>query len=191
MDPQHASAKIYVDGDLTVDPARFIDVFHGWIKESSLDELLIDVADYRHVPAGPGVLLIAHEADYSMDNAGGRWGLLYNRKAPLDGTAADCFRQALSSAAMACCLLEDELAGEGPLRFSRHQFDLSINDRALAPNTPETYAAVKPVLEGLLSEMLGHDDFTLSHQSDPRRLFGVAVKVAKPYDLPSLSEAAE
>ena len=54
MDLQHVNVKIYVDGDLAVDPARFIEIFHGWIKEEAFDELLIDVADYRHVPDGPG-----------------------------------------------------------------------------------------------------------------------------------------
>ena len=58
MELQHINVKIYVEGDLPVDPAEFITVFHQWVKDKVLDELLIDVADYRHVPAGPGVLLV-------------------------------------------------------------------------------------------------------------------------------------
>ncbi len=183
MDLQHVNVKIYVDGDLAVDPARFIEIFHGWIKEEAFDELLIDVADYRHVPDGPGVLLIAHEADYAMDNNAGRWGLLYNRKAPVDGSNEERICQAIRSAAAACRRLEEELAAEGPLRFSRQEFDVSINDRALAPNTPETFAAVQPELEAALRQVLGPGDFSLTPESDPRRLFGVSVKTAKPFDL--------
>ena len=182
MQLQHVNIKIYVDGDMTVDPERFIEVFHRWIAQSSLDELLIDVADYRHVPRGPGVVLIGHEADYSMENIGGRFGLRYNRKAALEGTNQDRFSQALRSAANACRMLEADFE----LKFSRQQFELFINDRALAPNTPETFAAVKPELDSFLKQVLGHDAMSLEHQSDPRRLFGVEVTVDRPFDLAAL-----
>ncbi|MEE9296994.1 MAG: hypothetical protein V3W34_18780 [Phycisphaerae bacterium] len=183
MDLQHVNVKIYVDGDLEVDPARFIEVFHQWISEQVLDELLIDVADYRHVPSGPGVMLVALEADYSMDNADDRYGMRYNRKAPLEGSNADRFGQALRSAANACRLLEDHFADEGSLKFSRQKLELFINDRALAPNTPETYAACKPELEAFFKKAFGHGEFSMEHRSDPRRRFGVTVKVARPFEL--------
>ena len=188
MELQHVNVKIYVDGDLAIDPAKFIDVFHEWIREHTLDELLIDVADYRHVPAGPGVMLIGHEADYSMDNAGDRWGLRYNRKAAVDGSNDDRLRQALRSAARACQLLEAHFNGPEPLRFSRRAFELFINDRALAPNTPETLAACRPILESFLASALGHDDFSLDPRTDARSLFGVAVTVARPFDLTAILE---
>ncbi len=190
MEFQHVNVKIYVDGDLNVDAARFIEVFHHWVAERLFDELLIDVADYRHVPAGPGVVLIGHEADYSMDNSNNRYGLRYNRKAPLDGSNEHRFVQALRSAANACQLLETQLEKDGPLKFSRQEFELFINDRAMAPNTPLTYAICKPELEAFLKNVLGHNEFTLEHYSDPRRLFGVNVKLAKPFDLGALLEAA-
>lgn len=182
MELQHVNIKIYVDGDMTIDPERFIEVFHEWIAQSSLNELLIDVADYRHVPRGPGVVLIGHDADYSMDSTGSRYGLKYNRKSRLDGTNQDRFSQALRAAANACQMLESELE----LKFSRQHFELSINDRALAPNTPETYTAVKPELESFLKQVLGHDAVSLQHQSDPRRLFGAEVTVDRPFDLAAL-----
>lgn len=188
MELQHVNVKIYVDGDLAIDPAEFIDVFHEWIREHTLDELLIDVADYRHVPAGPGVMLIGHEADYSMDNAGDRWGLRYNRKAAVDGSNDDRLRQALRSAASACQLLEEHFNGPESLRFSRREFELFINDRALAPNTPETLAACRPVLESFLASALGHDDFNLEPRTAPRSLFGVAVTAARPFDLTAILE---
>ena len=183
MELQHVNVKIYVEGELKVDPSRFIDIFHEWIKTGTLEELLIDVADYRHVPAGPGVLLIGHEADYSMDNTDNRYGLRYNRKALLDGSNEDRFRQALRSALQACQLLETQFADDGRLKFSRQEFEFFINDRALAPNTRETFAACRTELESFLKNVLGHSDFVLAHHSDPRALFGVSIKVAKPFDL--------
>ena len=94
MELQHVNIKIFVDGDLQVDLQRIIEVFHRWTAEQSMDEMLIDVADYRHVPAGPGVVLVGHEADYGLDNAGNRQGLLYNRKASIEGSNADRLGQA-------------------------------------------------------------------------------------------------
>jgi len=145
------------------------------------------VVDYRHVPAGPGVLLVGLEADYGMDHADNRWGLRYNRKAALAGSNEDRFRQALGAAAQACRLLEERFAADGPLKFNGREIELSINDRALAPNTGETYAAAKPELEAFLKSTLGHDAFELSHRSDPRRCFGVTIKISKPFDLKSIS----
>ena len=191
MELQHVNVKVYVDGELPVDPARFIDIFHQWTREQTMDELLIDVADYRHVPAGPGVMLIGHEADYSMDNADNRWGLLYNRKAPTDGSNHDRFRQALTAALKACHLLETGLASEGPLAFSRSEFDIYINDRALAPNTPETFSACKPEVESFLADALGHREFDLTHRSDPRARFGIRVVVAKPFDSATLLDTLQ
>ena len=182
MELQHVNIKVFVDGDLGVAPERFIEVFHEWVREQTMDELLVDVADYRHVPAGPGVMLIALEADYSMDQSGDRWGLRYNRKAAIDGTNHERFRQALSSALNACRLLETHFAADGPLRFSRDEFELFINDRALAPNTPETYESCKPEIETFVLDVFGHSAFTLTHHSDPRSRFGVNIKLAKPFD---------
>ncbi len=183
MELQHVNVKIYVEGDLPVDPADFIPVFHQWVKDKVMDELLIDVADYRHVPAGPGVLLVGLEADYDMDNTDNRWGLRYSRKAPLEGTNEDRFRQAFRSAAHACGMLEKQFAGDSPLKFSRREFELFVNDRALAPNTPETFEACKPELESFLQNLLGHDEFDLVHRDDPRRLFGVTISSAQPFEL--------
>ncbi|MCS7047943.1 MAG: hypothetical protein NZ483_01440, partial [Verrucomicrobiae bacterium] len=59
----------------------FIPVFHGWIQRQALPgHLLIDVHDYSHVYQGPGILLVAHEANISIDQSEGRPGLLYLRK---------------------------------------------------------------------------------------------------------------
>ena len=186
MEFQHVNVKIPVEGELA--PALIardglINVFHQWVREEALDELLIDVADYRHVPAGPGVMLIGHEADYSLDNTGGRYGLRYNRKATLTGSNGDRFDQALRSAASACQLLETHFATDGPLSFSRSEFELFINDRAMAPNTPETWAACEPELSAFVERALGHGDFSMNHHSEPRARFGVTIMAARPFDL--------
>ena len=187
MELQHIGAKIFVEGELSIDLARFIDVFHAWVREQSMAELLVDVADYRHVSSGPGVMLIGHQADYNMDHAGGLFGLRYIRKAALDGDNNSRFRQALASAAHACVRLEEQFASDGPLTFSRNRFELVVNDRALAPNTVETYAACEPELKSSLQSIFGSDAFQIDHHTDPRARFGVTVTTDQPFDLAALA----
>jgi len=186
MELQHVNIKIFVDGDLPATPDTFINIFHNWTAEQSCDELLIDVADYRHVPAGPGVVLVGLEADYAMDNAESRWGLLYNRKAATDGSNSDRFSQAFHAAAAACQRLEAAMPG---LSFSRQEFQLLINDRALAPNVPETWEACREEIETFVKSQLGHGDATITVEPDPRRRFGVTIKTDVPFELPQSANA--
>jgi hypothetical protein len=61
----------------------FIPLFHGWIQRQALPgHMLLDVHDYSHVHHGPGILLVSHEANISIDEAEGRRGLVYIRKQP-------------------------------------------------------------------------------------------------------------
>jgi hypothetical protein len=47
-----------------VPEGALIPIYHHWIQNHSIpDHLLIDVADYEHVPEGPGTVLVAHEAN--------------------------------------------------------------------------------------------------------------------------------
>ena len=183
MELQHVNVKIYFDGDPQVDSEQFIETFHRWVAEQTTDELLIDVADYRHVPASPGVVLVGHEADYAIDNSGNRRGLLYNRKAPYEGRNMDRLRQAFSAAAKACESLEAEFSDEVGLKFNRQEFEIVINDRAMAPNSKSTLAACRPDIESFLKSTLGLDNFHLErHRDDPRCRFGVVVRADQPFD---------
>ena len=73
MDVQQLSAKVYAAPGHSVAQDEYIPLFHSWIRDKRIatDKLLIDVADYKHVHHGPGIMLIAHEAHWAMDEAGG------------------------------------------------------------------------------------------------------------------------
>lgn len=187
MELQHFVAKIHVDGPLGIDPAKVVDVFHGWVAAQSVSGvLLVDVAELLHVPAGPGVIAVGYEADFALDHSDGIWGALYRRKTTLPGSNSDRIVEALESAAQLCVRLQD--AFPGTLKFSGTDFELIVNDRGLAPNTPETYAAVLPEIHSALKTVLGHSDFKLTrHDHEPRRRFGVTVQSAQPVDLAALA----
>src|SRR5688500_19897062 len=108
MNVQHLNVKFYLENLETVNLADYAAVFNTWIQQQRLDELLIDVADYLHVHNGPGIMLIGHEADYSLDNRAGRLGLLYNRKAQLDGTTQEKLTQSVRATLIAAQILEKE-----------------------------------------------------------------------------------
>jgi hypothetical protein len=178
---QHLNVKLYLEDAQQVDLAALVPVFHRWIQEQNCEELLIDVADYRHVFAGPGVVLVGYQADYSLDNCGGRLGIRYNRKAILQGTNQDRFRQALRAALAACKRLEVDQVLAGRIRFNRQDIELSVNDRLLAPNTPETYETLKPELQSFFQKLFGGNAHSMTHNSDPRRLFSVEVRSLQPF----------
>jgi hypothetical protein len=171
----HASKlqlKLFADPAHPVALEAFIPVFHRWIKDHVLPELSIDVANYAHVPKGPGVVLIGHDCDYFIDEAGGRLGLLHNRKrgaiAP-EGRLEDLFRRTLHAAAL---LQKDPTLSGAGLRFSPGELLFRINDRLAAPATDETFAAVRPELEAL-ARRLFDAPFELTRLGDARSLFTV------------------
>jgi hypothetical protein len=189
MELQHLIIKIPVDGALVLDPAKIVDVFHQWVARQLVPGvLLIDVAELLHVPNGPGVIAVGHEADFALDHTGGTWGVLYRRKTVLPGSNRDRIAEAIGSAAQTAGRLQEAFPGE--LKLSRTQFELIVNDRAIAPNTPGTYAIALPEIEAGVRTVLGHGDFTMAHhESDRRQRFGVTIKSAQPFDLAILAGA--
>ena len=166
---QHVNVKIAAADAGGFDLTRVIPVFHRWIQEGVLtDELAIDVADYRHVPDGPGVILVAHEAIYGMDLGDGALGLLYDRRAVVEGTPQERLLQAARAALQACRLLEEEPDLEGTLRFDGGRLQVSVNDRAIAPNTDETDRALRPEVERLLEALWGAGDHAIERLGEPR-----------------------
>jgi len=181
MEFQHLIVKIPVEGRLGIDPAAVVDVFHKWVAAQSVPGvLLVDVAELLHVPKGPGVIAVGHEADYALDHSEGVWGLLYRRKTTLPGTNAERLAGAFEAALQAAVWLEN--AFPGALRFSRTEFELIINDRGIAPNIPATYAAAVPEMELFIRKLFGNSSFQfVRHDGDPRGRFGITAKGEKPF----------
>jgi hypothetical protein len=166
--------KIFAEPKAHAAPEAFIPVLHRWIKEHVLAELMIDVANYAHVPKGPGVVLIGHTGDYFIDESEGRLGLLYSRKRGrpnADSPVEDLFRRTLHAAS----LLEKDPAfatAETKLRFSPNELLFRINDRLTAPANDATFAAVKPELEAVARKLFD-GPFELTRVGDAKSLFGV------------------
>lgn len=181
MEIQHVNVKLLVDSSAPVDLEPVIAVFHGWIQDRVCDELLVDVADYRHVPAGPGVVLVGHEANYSLDNTDSRLGVRYNRKAPLDGYPQFRLEQAVRAALLACQRLADDPRLEGKIRFDGRHWEVFINDRLLVPNREESRAEFEPEVRGLFDRLFPGRPYRLGYEEDPRRLLSALVETEERY----------
>jgi hypothetical protein len=190
MQLRHVNVKLLIQNSDEASLEPLIPVFHGWIENrAENDELLIDVADYTHVPAGPGVVLIGHEGNYSVDNTHNRLGVRYNRKADLDGGNQDCLTQASRAALTACQRLEAEPRLGGKFRFNGQDIEIFINDRLVAPNNAATREAFDADFQLFSRKLFRGKEYSISYGTDPRSLFTAFVKTARPYSVAELLEA--
>ncbi len=182
MEPQKLQLKIYVtaDSSTALDPESVIPVFHRWIKEHVLPELLVDVASYLHVPHGPGVALIGHGSDHFLDQGEGRLGLLYSRKrgGPPPAERLDDLARRVLYAAL---LLEQDPALGGKMRFATHELLFRVNDRLAAPSGDATLEALRSDLDAL-GRRLFEGPFELTRKGGPKDLF--AVRLTSPTAAP-------
>jgi hypothetical protein len=182
MNLQHINIKFYLENPETVNLADYGTVFNSWIQGQRLDEFLIDVADYLHVHHGPGIMLIGHEADYSLDQRAGRLGLLYNRKEQLDGTNLQKLVQAAHAALTAAQILEQE----NDLKFIGSEVQVIVNDRLLVPNTAASFEALEPDLQAFFTGLYNGAEYELEHLVNPRERFTVNVKTGTSFDVETL-----
>ena len=189
---QRFSLKIFAEPTSAGVPSTIIPVFHRWIQDGAVPGLLIDVADYTHLVDGPSVLLVAHEANYALDETGGRPGLSYTRKQPLEGTLGE--RLAVAAAALIAAarrLVQDtaRMTGGG-ITFPGNEIEFAANDRLAAPRTPDTETALREELAAFGGRIFGGGDVEVQPLDDPARL-GFTLKTAGAVPLDTLLSRLE
>jgi len=186
MDLQKINVKFFVEPPDRAPLADFIDLFHGWIQ--STDGIYHDVADYTHMQEGPGVLLVADDANLSIDESENRRGLLFSQKKPLSGSNHEKLVTVLRAALESCRRLEDETRSKGSIRLSGNEVTVAINDRLQAPNTDDTFNEIRPEIEAVAQRLFGGAPFTLQRDKDARKRFNVIVKTPQKFDVRTLLE---
>jgi hypothetical protein len=177
MLPFRTQIKFFFENPATIDVAAFTAVFQRWIQQNAIDELLIDVADYRHVFEGPGIMLIGHASDYSIESRDGRLGLLYTRKRQPEPDLLSQLRASFRLALGACNLLEAETTFEPRLKFRAHEIELRFADRLQLPNRAESLEVVKDDLAVVLAEVYGGTSAQVTPvANDARQLFTLQVQ---------------
>jgi hypothetical protein len=186
---QHVNVKLLLNNSEGLHLEPLVPVFHSWIENQNGHELLIDVADYSHVPAGPGVVLIGHQGNYSVDNTGNRLGVRYNRKAAVDGGNQDRLAQATRAALHACARLESEPRLDGKIKFNGQDIEIFVNDRLIAPNDSVTRDRFDADFHTFSRQLFGEKGYSISYGTDPRSLFTAFLKAARPYSITELLDA--
>jgi hypothetical protein len=184
MELQRINVKFFAVDPKDPPLTDFIDLFHGWIQTT--DGVYHDVADYSHMQAGPGIVLVANKTNVSIDETGNRRGLLFNQKAPVRGSNQEKLLKVLRSALENCRRLEEEPMLRGRLQFSGNEVLISINDRLVAPNTDESFERFKPEIESAAKTLFGGAQTTLDRDPDPRKRLNFRIKTSRSFGLNEL-----
>jgi len=189
MIPQRVATKFFMRPDPTArfDLHPFIGLFHRFIQEQRVPGLLIDVADYSHVPDGPGVLLVGDEIDYGMDLADGRAGLFTTRKRYADLSLGEVVRDTLQRSLVALAAIEAD--GATGVRFATNTVEVTFVDRLATPNTEEAFLAVRAEVEPVMEKLYGAArEIRRIHHDDARRTLGLVASTAETISATALAE---
>jgi hypothetical protein len=181
---QRFGLKLFLAPDARIEPRELVPVFHRWIQSKAIDQRLIDVADYMHLPDGPRVLVVAHEGNFALDFTEGRPGLQYVRKQPTDGALPVRLTAAARLLLTAARLLERDDALTGRLRFQTHELQFMSNDRLRAPNDDVTAAAIMPALDLFLTTLFDGESYSVLRGGVPgdRLAMTATAPSARPLD---------
>ncbi len=184
MELQKLGVKVFVESPSEVPLTQFIDIFHGWIQAS--DGVYHDVADYSHMQAGPGIVLVANDANISMDETENRRGLLFNQKRRLSGSNQEKLRRVVAAALESCRKLEAEPALRGKLRFSANEAVIWVNDRLTGTNAEDSFQELKSEIGPFTKQLYGDAPIRLERDSDPRKRLHVRIKTSGLFDVNAL-----
>ena len=139
---------------INTDIESFVPLFHNWIQEDKIpNHTMVDVANYKHIPDGPGIMLIAHEGHFSLDFEDDELGLLYVRKTPLGESNSETILAIQQILDFAVKLIQiDSKVGE-KIEF-RDEYQLFSNDRFELPNDVESKKKLLQVASGVFNDAI-------------------------------------
>ena len=65
MKARRIELSLPIEAGTLPDPEDAVPVFHAWIGDQTLGEVLVDVARYGHVANAPAVILVGLVSDYA------------------------------------------------------------------------------------------------------------------------------
>lgn len=179
--PVHTTPENFEEGSL-------IGILQSWIRLQKLPGTLIDVVDYRHVPDGPGIMMVTYEINYAMEHQDG-YGLYVQRKwgSQDNQPHVSAIVDLVKSAATFGSLLEQETG----IKLKGDEFLYISNDRLNLPNTDAAFAEVKPDLEAALSKIYPGQTVSLTKvANNPKERLTIAIKADSPVAIADLCAVA-
>ena len=139
---------------INTDIESFVPLFHNWIQEDKIpNHTMVDVANYKHIPDGPGIMLIAHEGHFSLDFEDDELGLLYVRKIPLGKNISETLSglQQILDFAVELIQIDSEMGEK--IEFS-DEYQLLSNDRFELPNDAESEKKLLQAASGVFNDAI-------------------------------------
>jgi hypothetical protein len=186
MNTHKVSVKLYLDKGQDVAPETWFRIFNAWISNHQGTDVLIDVADYSHVPAGPVALLVGHEYDICIDDSDQKRGLLYRRKQPVDGGFGSQLEAAIRSTCEICRRLETDTELGNQVVFCANDMRIVLNDRLNAPNSEETLNAIRADVNALLNRLYAGAAVVAHRRENARERFTLDVSANGHWTVESL-----
>ena len=175
MNLQKFGIKLFFQPNGSYPYRDFIPELHRWIQNDSIpDHMLIDVVDYSHILDGPGVMMVAHEGHFSIDQENNKPGILYMRKTEITGMFKERFNKVLSTTILAAHLLSKNKVKKS-VDFSPNSFRFICNDRRLADNIDANQKLYTEIVNKLSKENFPGSklDFNNYAQGEDRLAFDV------------------
>ena len=169
--PRRLGVKFNLKQQPALEPEDILPIFQRWIQEHAIEGMLIDVIDYKHVPEGPGVVLIADEADIAYDLSDGEIGLHYIRKRDIPPDLSSALRVTFCGALEAARALEAEAPGDISFDFSWAK--ISFLDRMHYRNEAAVFEKARETLTESLGDIFGAAVAITRQYDDPRAVFAI------------------
>ncbi len=185
MQSEKLQVKFFAKPNAAFRAEAVLPVFHRFIREHAFDELMIDVADYKHVSQGPGIVLIGDANDYYLDEGEARPGLLFSRKRHGSGPEGR-LREAFQRALRACVLLEGAPELGGKLRFATDEVLVRVPDRLRAPNNEPSFLELSREVSALVDGLYGTGAYAIVRGPAAPAALELRVKAKTAPELSSL-----
>lgn len=172
QDLQRVDVKQLLDAPRDPDIDPFLVIFDRWRKQDGHPCDWVDLADYAHMPAGPGILIVGKRDSFSVNLNPPGPGLLTSVRSGLDGGLAERLREAFRRARElnAAVLAEPEFPRR--MQVIDGAWEVFINDRLRFPNSDASDRRIRPAL----AEALGVTPRSLVRHADPRGRLGYSIR---------------
>jgi hypothetical protein len=189
-DLQRIELKMLVDGPAQPDLDPLLAAFDRWRKQENAPSEWIDLADYAHMPKGPGVMMAGKRENFGVNLIDPGPGIFFTGKKNYAGSTADRFVEAFRR----CLKLAKTLLAEpdypAALQPKTGEWLVVVNDRLDFPNDDDTDGEIRPGLETALNRLFGEGRFTLTRDEDPAHRLGYHVRAAAAPSLDELTSRA-
>lgn len=130
---------------------RLLEIFGRWRLEEG--EELMDLADYAHIPEGPGILLVGHRWQFGIDWAGSESSLFYSSRKGLSGDLTARLSQALGGLFQKSVRLLSESSMSSGVTPRTGELEIVFNDRLTFPNTDVGDATARPAVDAVVAKL--------------------------------------